>query len=165
MIILGIDPGTARCGFGIIDKRGNSLKTVTYGLIESDREYSQPERLEIIYVEINRLMKKYRPDIMAVERLFFSRNVTTGMTVSEARGVILLCGALAGVTVMEYLPAQVKSAVTGNGTADKQQVQKMVKALLNLKEIPKPDDVADALAVAVCCGASIRMQQIKGQQS
>jgi crossover junction endodeoxyribonuclease RuvC len=163
LIILGVDPGTARCGLGVIEKKGNTLTTVTYGLIESDTSYSQAERLEIIYVEINRTIKKHKPDIIAVEKLFFSRNVKTAMTVGEARGVILLCAQLAGVKIMEYSPMEVKMALTGYGMADKNQVLAMTKAILGLKETPKPDDVADALAIAVCCASSSRMDSIKNR--
>jgi len=160
VIILGIDPGTARCGFGVIEKKGNSLKAQTFGVVEADREHSQPERLEIMYVEISRLIKKYKPDIMAVEKLFFSKNVKTAMSVGEARGVILLCGQLAGVEIDEYTPMQIKTALTGYGAAEKKQVAQMVKLLLGLKEAPKQDDAADALAAACCCASCFKMSRI-----
>ncbi len=160
MIILGIDPGTARCGLGIIEKKGNSLKTVSYGLIESDKERPQAERLEVVFVEVTRAIKKYDPDMVAVEKLFFSKNVKTAMSVGEARGVILLCAQLAGVEIREFSPMEVKLALTGYGMADKNQVMVMTKALLGLKETPKPDDVADALAIACCCASSSKMDKI-----
>jgi crossover junction endodeoxyribonuclease RuvC len=161
LIILGIDPGTARCGLGIIEKKGNSLKAVSYGLIESDKERPQAERLEVVFVEVTRAIKKYSPDIVAVEKLFFSKNVKTAMSVGEARGVILLCAQLAGVTIREFSPMEVKLALTGYGMADKNQVMIMTKALLGLKETPKPDDVADALAIACCCASGSKMAEIK----
>jgi crossover junction endodeoxyribonuclease RuvC len=160
LIILGIDPGTARCGLGIIEKKGNSLKTVSYGLIESDKERPQAERLEVVFVEVTRAIKKYDPDMVAVEKLFFSKNVKTAMSVGEARGVILLCAQLAGVEIREFSPMEVKLALTGYGMADKNQVMVMTKALLGLKETPKPDDVADALAIACCCASSSKMDKI-----
>jgi crossover junction endodeoxyribonuclease RuvC len=160
VIILGIDPGTARCGLGVIEKKGNSLKAVSYGLIESDKQRPQAERLEVVFVEVTRAIKKHKPDVVAVEKLFFSRNVKTAMSVGEARGVILLCAQLAGVEIREYSPMEVKMALTGYGMADKNQVLQMTKAVLKMKETPKPDDVADALAIAVCCAGSARMEEI-----
>jgi crossover junction endodeoxyribonuclease RuvC len=161
MIILGIDPGTARCGLGVIEKKGSSLKAVSYGLIESDKERPQAERLEVVFVEVRRAIKKHKPDVVAVEKLFFSKNVKTAMSVGEARGVILLCAQLAGVEIREYSPMEVKMALTGYGMADKNQVLQMTKAILGMKETPKPDDVADALAIAICCAGSAKMEAIK----
>lgn len=163
MIILGIDPGTARCGLGVIEKKGNSLKTISYGLIESDKDRPQAERLEVVFVEVSRAIKEHHPDVVAVEKLFFSKNVKTAMTVGEARGVILLSAQLAGVKIREYSPMEVKIALTGYGLADKAQVTQMTKAILGLKETPKPDDVADALAIAICCSSSSKMAEIKAQ--
>jgi crossover junction endodeoxyribonuclease RuvC len=161
VIILGIDPGTARCGLGVVEKKGSTLKTVSYGLIESDKERSQAERLEVVFVEVTRAIKKHKPDVVAVEKLFFSKNVKTAMSVGEARGVILLCSQLAGVEIREYSPMEVKMALTGYGMADKNQVLQMTMAVLGLKETPEPDDVADALAIAVCCAGSSKMEEIK----
>jgi crossover junction endodeoxyribonuclease RuvC len=161
LIILGIDPGTARCGLGVIEKKGNSLKTISYGLIESDKDRPHSERLEVVFVEVSRAIKEHKPDIVAVEKLFFSKNVKTAMSVGEARGVILLCAQLAGVEIREFSPMDVKLALTGYGMADKNQVLVMTKSILGLKETPKPDDVADALAIAICCASSSRMAEIK----
>lgn len=161
MIILGIDPGTARCGIGVIEKKGSSIKAVSYGLIESGKESSQAERLEVVFVEVTRAIKKHKPDVVAVEKLFFSKNVKTAMSVGEARGVILLCAQLAGVEIREYSPMEVKMALTGYGMADKNQVLQMTMAVLGMKEKPKPDDVADALAIAACCAGSSKFEQIK----
>jgi len=165
VIILGIDPGTARCGLGVIEKKGSALKVVSYGLIESDKDRPQAERLEVVFVEVTRAIKKHKPDVVAVEKLFFSRNVKTAMSVGEARGVILLCAQLAGVEIREYSPMEVKMALTGYGMADKNQVLQMTKAILKMKETPKPDDVADALAIAVCCAGSSKMEEIKKKQN
>ncbi len=170
MIILGIDPGTARCGLGIIEKKGNNLTTVSYGLIESDKDRPHPERLEVVFSEVTRSIKRHKPDIVAVEKLFFSKNVKTAMSVGEARGVIMLAAQLAGVEIREFSPMDVKLALTGYGLADKNQVMQMTKAILGLKETPKPDDVADALAIAVCCASSSKMagiikQVVKPNQS
>jgi crossover junction endodeoxyribonuclease RuvC len=161
VIILGIDPGTARCGLGVVEKRGSSLKAVSYGLIESDRDRPQAGRLEVVFVEVKRAIKKHKPDIVAVEKLFFARTAKTAMSVGEARGVILLCAQLAGVEIREYSPMEVKMALTGYGMADKNQVLQMTKAVLGMKETPKPDDVADALAIAVCCAGSYKMEKIR----
>ncbi len=161
MIILGIDPGTARCGLGVIEKKGNKLKTISYGLIESDKDRPHAERLEVVFVEVTRAIKQHKPDVVAVEKLFFSRNVSTAMTVGEARGVILLCAQLAGVEIREFSPMDVKMALTGYGMADKNQVLKMVMAILGLKEAPKPDDVADALAIAITCASGSKMAEIR----
>jgi crossover junction endodeoxyribonuclease RuvC len=165
LIILGIDPGTARCGLGVIEKKGNSLKAVSYGLIESDKERPQAERLEVVFVEVKRAIKRHKPDVVAVEKLFFVKNVTSGMKVSEARGVILLGAQLAGVEIREYSPVEVKMALTGYGMADKKQVLTMTKSILGMKETPKPDDVADALAIAICCAGSSKMEEIKKKSS
>lgn len=165
LIILGVDPGTARCGLGIIEKKGNNLSTVSYGLIESDKDRPHPERLEVVFSEVTRSIKRHKPDIVAVEKLFFSKNVKTAMSVGEARGVILLAAQLAGVEIREYSPMEVKLALTGYGMADKNQVMQMTKAILGLKETPKPDDVADALAIAVCCASGSKMQGIVAKQN
>jgi len=158
MIILGIDPGTAIIGFGIIEKenKGQKLKPIKYGCIETSSKLSTAERLKILNKELGLLIKKYKPDMAAVEDIFFFKNLKTAIKVSQARGVILLTISEANIPVAEYTPLQIKQAVACYGRAEKSQVQKMVKFLLNLKEIPKPDDAADALAVAICCAHSIR---------
>lgn len=155
MIILGIDPGTATTGFGLIKKDKSKLKLLKYGLITTPANLSTAERLDKLYKELNSLLKKQKPDIAAVEDIFFFKNLKTAIKVSQARGVILLTIAKAKIPVAEYTPLQIKQAVACYGRAEKIQVQKMVKVLLGLKEIPKPDDAADALAVAICCANSI----------
>lgn len=150
MRILGIDPGLAIIGYAIIDKEGNSVRAKDYGCIRTAATLPLELRLLAMYKDICSLLAKWRPDFLAIEQLFFNRNVTNAFYVGQARGVCLLAAAQAQCPVAEYTPLQVKQAVVGNGRAAKQQVAVMVKALLNLQEIPKPDDVADALAVALC---------------
>lgn len=154
MIILGIDPGTATTGYGLI-KKEKALELVDYGCIKTSKNLSSPERLKELYNQLDNLIKKYKPDIVAVEDIFFFKNLKTVIKVSEARGVILLAASRLNIPVVEYTPLQVKQAVVGYGRAEKMQVQKMVKVLLNLKEAPKSDDAADALAIAICCVHSI----------
>lgn len=155
MIILGIDPGTALTGCGIIEREGGSNKLINYNCITTAPSSSNADRLVEIDRQLRRIIRRYRPQVAAVEDLFFFKNVKTAIKVSQARGVILARIARAGLPVFEYTPLQVKMAVTGYGRANKTQVQKMVKCLLCLEEIPKPDDAADALAVAICCAHSI----------
>lgn len=150
MRILGIDPGLATVGYAIIDKGGNSLWAKDYGCIRTLPAMLLEQRLLAMYQEVSLLLEKWQPDFMAIEQLFFNRNVTNAFHVGQARGVCLLSAAQAQCPVAEYTPLQVKQAVVGNGRAAKQQVGAMVKALLNLPAIPRPDDVADALAVAIC---------------
>ncbi len=149
MRIIGIDPGTGILGFGVIDVDGQKLQLVDAGVIRTPVHEDDAVRLETIYQELTDIIVAAKPQIMSVEKLFFSRNVTTAMTVSQARGVVLLCARLAQLEIFEYTPMQIKQAVTGYGKADKKQMQEMVRVLLNLKEIPKPDDAADALAAAI----------------
>lgn len=150
-IILGIDPGIADTGFGIIKKDPNgSLKCLDYGTIKTAAKTELPDRLDIINRELKGLIKKYRPGLVAVELLYFCKNVKTALVVGHARGVILLTAKQDNLPVMEFTPLQVKQAVSTYGQAGKLQVQKMVKMLLNLSELPEPDDAADALAVAIC---------------
>lgn len=150
MIILGIDPGTAITGYGVVEYRGNSYKAIDYNCFRTGPELPLHLRLKSLYQGLTEIIARYQPEQMAVEELFFNKNARTALAVGHARGIALLAGANYGIPVSEYTPLQVKQAVTGYGKADKQQVQFMVKTLLSLKEIPKPDDVADALAVAVC---------------
>ncbi|MEK6645516.1 MAG: crossover junction endodeoxyribonuclease RuvC [Candidatus Firestonebacteria bacterium] len=150
MIILGIDPGTATTGYGVIESTNNKFKLCEYGVIKTLPDLPLPLRLKKIYDNIKKLIKKYKPEIMAIEELFFSQNVKTAMSVSCARGVIMLAAANSGIDVEEYTPIQVKQNIVGYGRAEKRQIQEMVKILLNLKEIPEPDDAADALALAIC---------------
>lgn len=149
MRIIGIDPGIAIVGFGIVEKQGSQLKPVQYGSIQTEAGLPVPLRLKQIFEAMQSLLHTYQPEEMAVEKLFFNRNVTTAFTVGQARGVILLSAELAGIPVYEYTPLQVKQAVTGYGGAEKKQIQEMVRLLLKLKEAPKPDDVADALGIAI----------------
>ncbi|EGK14602.1 crossover junction endodeoxyribonuclease RuvC [Kroppenstedtia eburnea] len=150
MRIIGIDPGIAIVGYGVIDRQGNRLKAVDYGSIQTEAGLSTATRLKQIYDEVTELYQKFRPDVVAIEKLFFNRNVTTAFTVGQARGVLMLAAEEAGAVITEYTPLQVKMAVVGYGQAQKRQIQEMVRILLNLPEIPKPDDVADALGVAIC---------------
>lgn len=150
MRILGIDPGYATIGFGIIDKLTTGLKVVDYGVIETPKTETIPIRLAILADALTGIITKYNPDAVSVEELFFNTNITTGIKVAQARGVILLCAIKECGHLYEYTPLQIKQALTGNGRADKKQMQYMVKALLRLSETPKPDDAADALAAAIC---------------
>ena len=150
MRILGIDPGLATVGYGVIDTSNNSAKIIDYNSITTPPKTQLSERLNTIYNKISNVIKKHKPDEVAIEEIFFAKNMKTGIQVSEARGVIVLACHKCGLTyINEYTPLEVKIALTGYGRADKNQVQQMVKAILGLKEIPKPDDVADALAVAI----------------
>ena len=151
MRILGIDPGTGRMGFGAIDCVGSKMTMVEYGCIETPAHMETSERLVIIFNKVKEIISRTKPDAVAVEKLFFAKNVTTVMSVGEARGVAVLAIALAGAKFAEFTPLQVKQAVTGYGRADKTQIQNMVKAILSLDKIPKPDDAADALAIAITC--------------
>lgn len=150
MRVLGIDPGTAVTGYGIVEDGVDGLRTLTYGVVRTPADQAHPHRLQIIYRGITDLIKQWQPTAAAVEELFFSRNVQTAMSVGQARGVVLLSLVDAGLNVFEYTPLSIKKAVTGYGGADKQQVQEMVRLLLELSEVPRPDDAADALAVAIC---------------
>lgn len=150
MLVLGIDPGTAICGYGLVDMQGNHLKAVAYGAVVTSPKSKPEDRLLKIYREIDELIKEYKPEIMGVEQLFFNRNITTAIPVGQARGVVLLAAAANGIEVVERTPLQVKQAVVGYGKATKEQVIYMVEKLLNLPKKPHPDDVADALAVAIC---------------
>jgi len=150
MIILGIDPGLATVGYGIIEKTSKGIKMVDYGTIITPPTEDTPVRLAQIADGVTKLIAQYKPDAVVVEELFFNTNITTGIKVAEARGVILYRAALECGSLFEYTPLQVKSALTGNGRADKKQIQFMVRATLGLTEIPKPDDAADALAIAIC---------------
>jgi len=148
--IIGIDPGYAIVGWGILDYAGSAFKAVDYGAITTPPNLPFESRLEIIYNDLDLLLNKYRPQGMGLEKLYFGKNVTTGIDVAQARGVILLCARRNGLSLGQYAPNEVKQAVAGYGKAEKEQVMQMIKMLLNLSELPKPDDVADALAVAIC---------------
>jgi crossover junction endodeoxyribonuclease RuvC len=157
MRILGIDPGTGILGFGVIDVTIQSKVTlVDGGVIRTPPKEADSIRLKTIYDELSEIIKLHRPDIMSVEKLFFAQNVTTAMTVAQARGVVLLCGIQNNLELFEYTPLQIKQAITGYGRADKKQMQEMVRVILQLKEVPKPDDCADALAAAICHSMTAR---------
>lgn len=149
MRIIGIDPGTGILGFGVIDVNDSKKVLVDAGVIRTPIKQEDSERLATIYKELKEIIEENKPQIMVVEKLFFARNVTTAMSVSQARGVVLLLGKQAKMQLAEFTPQQIKQSITGYGKADKRQVQEMVRILLNLQEIPKPDDCADALAAAL----------------
>lgn len=149
MRIIGIDPGTGITGFGVIEIKNHKVKMLGAGVIRTDAHTPLEERLEIIFNDITDLIKEFSPQEIAVEKLFFAQNVTTAISVAHARGVVVLAGQQAGLKLAEYTPLQIKQAVTGYGKATKAQIQEMVRVMLELKTIPKPDDAADALAVAL----------------
>lgn len=150
MIILGIDPGYAIVGYGVIKYENGKMSVIDYGKITTPANIALSKRLKLIYDSMTKLINDYNPDVVAVEELFFNSNVKTAIAVGHARGVIILSAANSKKTIAEFTPLQIKQAVVGYGRADKNQVQQMVKMFLNLKEVPKPDDTADALAVAIC---------------
>ncbi|MEO7905290.1 MAG: crossover junction endodeoxyribonuclease RuvC [Candidatus Saccharimonadales bacterium] len=156
MRIIGIDPGTGILGFGVIDVKAGKTKLVTAGVITTPAHTPLADRLEEIYVELTAIIAETKPEVMAIEQLFFARNVTTAMSVAHARGVAMLTGKQAKLIIEEYTPMQIKQSVTGYGNADKKQVQEMVRLQLGLTEVPKPDDCADALAAAIMCGFMMR---------
>ncbi len=156
MRIIGIDPGTGILGFGVIEVQQGRAKLVTAGVIRTPAHTPLPDRLKEIYDSLTEIIEETEPTVMAIEKLFFARNVTTAMSVSHARGVAMLTGKQAGLTIEEYTPLQIKQSLTGYGKADKKQVQEMVRIHLGLAEVPKPDDCADALAAAIMCGFMMR---------
>ncbi|MGC9399050.1 MAG: crossover junction endodeoxyribonuclease RuvC [Anaerolineae bacterium] len=160
MRVLGIDPGLAITGYAVVAEKGTDLQLVTAGVVRTPAKRPDAERLVTLYKALNAVISEYRPEASAVEELFFSRNVRTAMSVGQARGVVLLALANAGLSIAEYTPMQVKEAVTGYGNAEKRQVQEMVRMLLNLSTVPHPDDAADAAAVAICYLHRARMDQL-----
>jgi crossover junction endodeoxyribonuclease RuvC len=160
VLILGIDPGTAITGYGLVREDDEGLALVECGVITTPADQLLPARLQVIYQRLAGLIREHQPEAAAVEELFFSRNARTALTVGHARGVVLLALADAGLPIHEYKPLQVKQAIAGFGGADKQQVQEMVRMLLNLEQVPRPDDAADAVAVAVCHIHSARMAEL-----
>jgi len=150
MRILGIDPGTATTGYGVVDKLGASPELVHYGAITTSPKQTAPERLLDVYNQVNEIIDRYKPDVIVMERLFFAKNQTTAIAVGKACGVMQFAAAQRGLPVVEYTPMEVKQAVVGYGGAEKKQIQYMIQRILNLKEVPKPDDAADALALAIC---------------
>jgi len=167
MLVLGIDPGTATTGYGLVrqTERGDQLQVVAYGAITTPSDWPMPTRLQKIYRELTALIRKHHPTDGAVEQLFFSRNVKTALAVGQARGVALLALADGGVTIHEYTPLEVKQSVVGYGRAEKGQVQELVKLLLGLDAVPQPDDAADALAIAICHLHSAHMASLMENQT
>jgi crossover junction endodeoxyribonuclease RuvC len=158
MTILGVDPGTARIGWGLVEEQGGKITAKAYGCITTDKIDSQAERLSQLYTAFTKLLRTYKPKEMGVEDLFFATNAKTAIAVGQARGVILLAAARAHIPVSSYSPMTVKKTICGSGSADKAQVGKMITLILNLKEIPKPDDTADALAIATTHGFSYKLK-------
>ena len=159
MIILGIDPGIAIMGYGVLEVNGNRYKVLENGVVTTSSKTKTPERLKILYDNLNDIIKQYRPDEFAIEELFFNQNVKTAITVGHARGVQVLCAQVNNLPIYEYTPLQIKQAITGFGRAKKKQMQETVTTLLNLSEIPKPDDAADALAVSLTHAFSQRFKE------
>jgi crossover junction endodeoxyribonuclease RuvC len=165
VLVLGLDPGIAITGYGLVEESPEGdLRCIAYGTVTTPAGQPTPSRLLSIDRELGALIGKYEPDVVAVEELFFARNVTTALTVGQARGVAILSAARAGVPVREYKPMQVKQAVTGYGQAPKTQVQEMVRLLLHLDHVPRPDDAADAVAVAVCHVHNVRLEAVLAAQ-
>lgn len=165
MLIIGIDPGYAIVGVGVVRYEASKFRILEYDAITTPAGMPTPARLKKIYEEINEFLDKYKPDAVAIEELFFNSNAKTAIAVGQARGVLLLAAANKNIPICEYTPLQIKQAVTGYGRADKTQMQSMVKMLLNLNHIPKPDDAADALAVAICHAHSYKMNGLTGANS
>ena len=159
MRIIGIDPGTAICGYSVLDYIGNKFTLLDYGVVTTPANSDLEKRLYTIYQELKELIEKHQPQFLAVEELFFNTNAKTALSVGHARGVILLLGAMMGLEVFSYTPLQVKQSVVGYGRAEKKQIQEMVKLILNMENIPKPDDAADAIAVAICHGHSYKLNR------
>ena len=162
MIVLGIDPGLAITGYGVVRKSKEDLVAVEYGAVTTSAKSSFPDRLGQVYEQLSQVIERCCPEVASVEELFFAVNVKTALAVGQARGVAILAAVKAGVRVAEYKPTQVKQSISGYGRASKDQMQKMTRLLLNLKEIPKPDDAADALALAICHIHSARLSDIEG---
>ena len=162
MVILGIDPGYAIVGYGVIRYEGGKMSVIDYGKITTEANIPLSKRLKLIYDSLTQLIETFKPDVVAVEELFFNSNVKTAIAVGHARGVIILAAANKNTKIAEYTPLQIKQAVVGYGRADKNQVQQMVKLLLGLNAVPKPDDAADAMAVAICHAHSSGVNDILG---
>lgn len=163
MVVLGIDPGLAIVGYGVINSIKNNYEPIAYGVIRTDKGIDTSTRLYELSIKLERIIDKYNPDVVAIEQLFFFKNAKTVITVAEARGVIILTALKGAKTIAEYTPLEVKQAITGYGSADKKQVQQMVRILLKLDHTPKPDDAADALAIALCHCQSAKIKGIKLQ--
>ena len=166
MRILGLDPGIATVGFGVVDTERNKQKLVSCGVITTPAHTPLTSRLDQIYTDLEELIRVYHPDVMSIEELFFNTNITTGISVAQGRGVILLCAFRSGLSIYEYTPLQVKQAVVGYGRAEKKQVQDLVKRLLNLPAVPQHDDAADAVALALChARSSTSLLNLEGAQN
>ena len=150
MVILGIDPGFATVGFGVIDYVGNHFRVLDYGVMTTPAHTPFSDRLAGLYEQVTELLQRYKPDAVSIEELFFNTNITTGIQVAHARGVLVLGARQQNIPIYEYTPLQVKQAITGYGRAEKRQVMEMIRMFLNLDKIPRPDDAADALALAIC---------------
>lgn len=157
---MGIDPGFAITGYGVIEKTGNKNKIIDYGVIRTCAGEKFCNRIKINHEELNKLIKKFKPDMFAIEELFFAQNTKTGINVAQSRGVLILTAIQNNLEIYEFTPLEIKQALTGYGRATKKQIQEMTKIFLNLKTIPKPDDAADALAVAITCSSSYKMNKI-----
>ncbi len=154
MRILGIDPGYAILGYGIVEMKGNHFQVCGYGAVTTEASMDMTDRLKCLYSSLTEIIAEYEPEVASIEELFFNTNTKTAIMVGQARGVAILACANSGMEIAEYTPLQIKQALVGNGRAEKKQVQYMVKTILNLKDVPKPDDTADALAAAICHGHS-----------
>jgi len=159
--ILGLDPGTATTGYGVVDRAGSTPKMIDYGAILTSPRETAPDRLLDVYNQLNKIIDDYSPDVIVMERLFFAKNQTTAIAVGKACGVMQFAAAQRGIPVVEYTPMEVKQAVVGYGGAEKKQIQYMIQRILNLKEVPKPDDAADALALCVCHAHAERIRSLK----
>lgn len=164
MVLLGIDPGTHRMGYGVIDYTHGQIQALDYGCFEPSLKLLGGQRLLDLHQRLMAVIDQYKPQALAIEQLYFAKNVTTGLRVAEARGVVLLAAAQAGIPVSEYQPNQIKQAVTGSGAAPKSQMQKMVQLLLKLPSLPTPDDAADGLAIAITHTSHIRFETLKRAQ-
>ena len=163
MRVIGVDPGTAITGWGVVEGDGNQLTMVAYGVVTTPAGTPLPQRLQTIYHELTGIIQEWQPETSAIEELFFSKNAKTALTVGHGRGVAMLALANANLPIVEYKPLEIKQALTGHGGADKQQMQQMVKLLLELDDIPRPDDAADGLAVAICHLHSARLRLLENQ--
>ncbi|MDO4582182.1 MAG: crossover junction endodeoxyribonuclease RuvC [Bacillota bacterium] len=162
MIIMGLDPGTAITGYGVIEAAAGKYRALSYGCLRTDSKLAMPQRLLSLYQQLAALIQEHQPEQIAVEQLFFNKNITTAVPVGQARGVLLLCAAQQGIALAEYTPLEVKQALTGYGRADKQQIQYMISRLLNI-ETPKPDDAADALAIAITHAHYYQGKKLRGE--
>ena len=160
MKILGIDPGYAILGWGVVEKTGNRFRSIDYGAVTTDKDMDMPDRLEVLYDGLREIIEEHSPEVASIEKLFFNTNTTTAINVGQARGVAILACIKGGLEIAEYTPLQIKQALVGYGRADKKQIQFMVKTMLNLRSVPKPDDTADALAAAICHGHSADTRMI-----